>query len=360
MISQIKLTKYAAIVFITLSVVSIIGYVAQKIGDQTKLDLKSYTTNKDRLIDDLTTELLKAHENNVINEETELGTFLESLDLKSKQNSIISLQEEINLLESRVADERSFIEYVSIFLIVTASSIFILLILVVKRRNKKKNEWINSLAHQLQNSVAPISVGISNLKLDLSEEDRNESLNILYKEAGRLNLLTEKMLQLFSYKQIRRKNIKENEEELNLESIINKIINDPKLLSNKKNLSLSCSSKIEKPLVLGDKTLIEQLFINLINNAMGFSYPKDEIFIEISNIGKSIIVKVIDQGIGIKDKKKILIDGAVYPTQKIDESKGHGLGLKLVRRIVILHDGKFDINNNKDGKGVTATVKFPS
>ena len=51
----------------------------------------------------------------------------------------------------------------------------------------------------------------------------------------------------------------------------------------------------------------------------------------------------------------------MYPSARVDEhSTGHGLGLKLVRRVMKLHDGKFDINNNKDGKGATATIKFPS
>ena len=101
------------------------------------------------------------------------------------------------------------------------------------------------------------------------------------------------------------------------------------------------------------------LFVNLIHNAMGFSHPEDKVSIEISNAGKAIVIKVIDQGIGIKDKSSVLKNTIIRPTTKIDQKIGHGLGFKLAQRITTLHNGKFDINNNKDGKGVTATVKFP-
>nr|MCS5589249.1 HAMP domain-containing histidine kinase [Candidatus Thioglobus sp.] len=353
MIKAIKLTKYIAIMFITLSVVSITGYFVQQIKDNTKSDLRSYSKDKDQLIDELTTQLLRTYENHVSYQETELGTFLESLDLKNKQKSIISLQKEIDLLESRVQEERLYVDAISLSLIATASLIFIILIYIIKKRNRNKNEWIHSLAHQLQNSIAPITISISNLKLNLSEEDRKKTLNILFLESKKLRNLTEKMLQLFSYTKIRESNIKDSEEELNLELLINKIISNSKLSSNKKNLSVSCHSQIEQPYILGDKILIEQLFGNLINNAIGFSYPNGEISIQIYKSVRFIIIEVVDHGIGIQDKNKVLTDGVVYPTIKIDEDKGHGLGLKLVRRIVKLHNGEFDINNNKEDKGVT-------
>jgi len=357
MATPIKLIKYAAIAFIALSIVSITGYVAQQIGDQTESDLKTHIIDKDRLISDLTTQLLKAHENKVSYQEVELGTFLESLDLKSKKNSIVSLQKEIDSLGLRVTKEKRYLEAISIFLIITASLIFFAVIVIVEKRNRSKSEWIHSLAHQLQNSVAPIVLGISNLKLNLPKNDREESLDILYEDTERLESLTTRMLQLFTYKQERSKNTKK--EDVNLELLIKKIINNSKLLPNKKNLRLSCTSKTEKPLIRGDKALIEQLFVNLIHNAMGFSHPEDKVSIEISNAGKAIVIKVIDQGIGIKDKSSVLKNTIIRPTTKIDQKIGHGLGLKLAQRITTLHNGKFDINNNKDGKGVTATVKFP-
>ena len=356
MINPIKLAKFASILFITLSTISITGYLIQQVMDNTKIDLRSYSKDKDKLIDELTDQLLRAYENNASYQETELGTFLESLDLKNKQNSIASLQNEIDFLESRVRDERILTDTISLILIILAISIFGILMYLVNKRNKKKHEWINHLAHQLDNSVSPISLGLKNLKLELSEEDRKETITLLNKDSDKLQALAIKMLKLFKYTQTHKKDIEESKEELNLESIINEIIIN---LSNNENLILSCISEIETPLIQGDKILIEQLFINLINNAIEFSHPKGEIFIKIFETKSYMKLDVIDRGVGLKSKDKILTDGAVYPAKKTDGNKGHGLGLKLVRRIVRLHNGKFDINNNKDGKGVTATIKLP-
>ena len=73
------------------------------------------------------------------------------------------------------------------------------------------------------------------------------------------------------------------------------------------------------------------------------------------------IIKIIDQGIGFKDKDAITA-GVVRPAKRVDGGDGashHGLGLKFVKRIMKLHGGDSDIENNIDGKGVTATIKFP-
>ena len=128
--NTIKLTKYISIGFIALSLISITGYIAQQIKDQTKTDLEAHVVNKDQIIDGLTIELLQAHNNNANYAETELGAFLEGLDLISKQKSIINLRKEIDVLQSRTDSERTFIESVSILLISIASLIFFTLILL--------------------------------------------------------------------------------------------------------------------------------------------------------------------------------------------------------------------------------------
>jgi len=353
--NTIKLTKYISIGFIALSLISIMGYIAQQIKDQTKTDLEAHVVNKDQIIDGLTIELLQAHNNNANYAETELGAFLEGLDLISKQKSIINLRKEIDALQSRTDSERTFIESVSILLISIASLIFFTLILLINKRNKDKNIWLHSLAHQLRNSISPISLGFENLKLELSKDDRDKVLNALSDDIRKLESLTSKMLKLFTLKQTG----SISKKPVNLGSSIKGVI-DHLELQNKKELTLSFSTNVDKSLISGDEDLIRQVFINLINNAMGFSHPKGEVSIEISKERLFTIVKVIDQGIGNIDKDKILIDGAVYPSKKVGGSNtGHGIGLKLVRRIMKLHGGKFDINNNKDGKGVTTTVTFP-
>ena len=99
----------------------------------------------------------------------------------------------------------------------------------------------------------------------------------------------------------------------------------------------------------------------MIGNAVGFSHLKGAISIEAFDKDNFTIINVIDQGVGFKDKDTILAS-VVRPAKRVDGGDGishHGLGLKFVKKIMKLHGGKFDIENNIDGKGVTATVKFP-
>ena len=94
----------------------------------------------------------------------------------------------------------------------------------------------------------------------------------------------------------------------------------------------------------------EEAFIDIINKNPDF---KGKIDIEIDSNNDYIIVRLIDNGTGISNTKKVMTP---YFTTKV---KGTGLGLPIVSKIINEHSGDFSIKNIKDKNGVLIEISFP-
>ena len=103
-----------------------------------------------------------------------------------------------------------------------------------------------------------------------------------------------------------------------------------------------------------DKSLIERVFINLINNAIKFTGPGGEIKISCKEDVNQVIISVADTGCGIKKDhlEKVFQEFFTVASPVNQGAKGSGLGLSLVKKIIDTHKGKIWIESEV-GKGTT-------
>lgn len=153
-------------------------------------------------------------------------------------------------------------------------------------------------------------------------------------------------------------------DDLPLESIeINKVIESSANLTNNmlKKSTKNFSTKLAEnlPLIRGNFQKLEQVFINLIKNACQFLMDKSK-KIEISTIYEKeknqIAIKVMDEGIGIKEEHKKYITDPFFTTNR--DQGGTGLGLFISMQIIHDHNGRMEFQSEK-GKGTTVTVILP-
>ena len=115
-------------------------------------------------------------------------------------------------------------------------------------------------------------------------------------------------------------------------------------------------------MINGDADQLNRVFINLIKNSEESFLDKvkkdpnfkGKIDIEIVSNNDYIVIKLTDNGTGISDTKKVMTP---YFTTK---TKGSGLGLPIVSKIISEHSGDFSIKNNKDKNGVNIEISFPT
>ncbi|MHA1966271.1 MAG: ATP-binding protein [Candidatus Hodarchaeales archaeon] len=132
-----------------------------------------------------------------------------------------------------------------------------------------------------------------------------------------------------------------------MKSLILKLLNSPSINFRLTEKNISVELQIKEDLqVIGDKTLLSQVFQNIINNsidAMENFKAKPRINIAADKKGNNIEIKVTDNGIGIKKINLTRVFEPFFSTKSI--GKGTGLGLSICRGIIEKHKGKIKINS---------------
>lgn len=116
----------------------------------------------------------------------------------------------------------------------------------------------------------------------------------------------------------------------------------------------------EVPTILLRRLSIKRLLINLVNNALNYSHSIVEVTTYLANRYKSpyIVLSVLDRGPGIPDDELITVFEPFMRGDQSRSSKGSGLGLSIVKRIVDKHGGHIDLLNRVGG-GLEARVSLP-
>ncbi|MEN9937462.1 MAG: hypothetical protein RLZZ387_4041 [Chloroflexota bacterium] len=116
----------------------------------------------------------------------------------------------------------------------------------------------------------------------------------------------------------------------------------------------------EPSIVLGDATRLEQVFRNLLSNAVTYSPAGGTVAVVVEPRGGDLCVAVRDQGIGIAESDLPALFGRFYRTENARRAnaRGLGIGLHVVREIVVLHGGTVSVNSRL-GHGSEFTVCLP-
>jgi len=216
-------------------------------------------------------------------------------------------------------------------------------------------ELASSIAHELNNPLAIISLRIESLTAQTSQDDpRRRELDIIGQEVERMGNLVTNLLQFSrrSQKQISTLDIRE-EIEKTLELIHYHL--------RKKNIQVIREFAPEVPGIFADRQQLRQLFLNLFTNASD-AMPKGgtlTIRVAAQPEGKKIFIEIADTGAGIPPEILPKVMEPFYTTKP--EGKGTGLGLAICRRIAQEHQGTLDIiSEGIPGKGTKVRITLSS
>ena len=250
-----------------------------------------------------------------------------------------------------------------IFLIIIISAFYYNLRIIYRQKkvSEIKNDFINNMTHEIKTPVSTISLAceaLSDKDLSSSEEKRKQFVSTIYQENKRLGMLVENVLQSAT---IEKENLILNLELLNLDTIIQKAVSSIELQLQNKNGTIKLELSANNKLIEADKTHITNMFFNLLDNAIKYSKDKADITIITEDIINGVVIKIIDNGIGIDKEHHIKIFDKLYrvPTGDVHNVKGFGLGLSYVKSIVELHKGNIKVESNLQ-KGSVFILHLPA
>jgi two-component system phosphate regulon sensor histidine kinase PhoR len=292
-------------------------------------------------------------------------TIREIFDIKAdviKHNilEIIRDEEILEKIEKALSGERSeviieknkrfFAVYLSPVSEIGAIAVFVD-ITEKKQAEKLRREFTANVSHELKTPLTSIS-GYSELLLNglVKEEDKNKFLTRIYSESGRMLALIDDIMFLSKLDESER--IKaENFAEIDL---LETAKNAVKQLENKATENkISLEIKGENRVVKGIFSMLNDLFVNLIDNGIKYNNPGGSVTIEICEN----CVKFTDTGIGIPENSLEHIFNRFYRVDKSRSKKtgGTGLGLAIAKHIALVHSAEITVES-KFGVGSVFTV----
>ena len=243
-----------------------------------------------------------------------------------------------------------------------------------EKLNNKKLQFFTNISHEFRTPLTlilnPLQDLLKNKKIEFSEE-ANEKLNIIQKNAERLNRLIN---ELMDFRKLKSNRIQLKPENVNIISFVNEVVSCFKEEAAHRKIELIFESKSENFQSYIDKQMIEKVLFNIISNAFKVTPDKGKIivltqkmdklkYLELVNPNKNveafeIIVK--DTGKGLSKKELTKIFERFYQVNKLN--KGYygstGIGLEVVKDFIELHKGEIEVNS-KVNKGTQFRVILP-
>lgn len=222
-----------------------------------------------------------------------------------------------------------------------------------------RREFVANVSHELRTPLTSIKSYTETL-LDGAMENTEMSsrfLQVIDSETDRMTRLVKDLLQL---SRIDNMQMQWNMKKLSPASLVKECVSKMKMEANSKNQKLEVYVIGDIPEIIGDKDRLEQVFINLISNAIKYTPGEGEIMVFVGRTTNDVYVKVSDNGVGIPEQDIPRIFERFYRVDKARsrEMGGTGLGLSIAKEIVEAHQGSISITS-KEGKGTEIVVKLP-
>lgn len=224
----------------------------------------------------------------------------------------------------------------------------------LKRIEYLRKDFINSVSHEFKTPLASIQ-GFAKLlqKGSLSEEERQEYADIIVEETARLSRLSSNILRLSS---LDNQGSLDKKTCFSLDEQIRKTILLLEPEWEKRNICFDI--ELEEVQYQGDEELLQQVWINLLNNAVKFSHEGGRISVRLTRTAAAVKVEISDTGIGMSEETISRIFERFYQGDRAHSREGNGLGLSLVKRILDLCNGSIHVQSEQN-KGSTFTVELP-
>jgi len=225
----------------------------------------------------------------------------------------------------------------------------------IKGLERIKKDFVVNVSHELRTPLTAIKGFMETIE-DLVDDKERRYVEIVLKHTERLINIVGDLLTL---SELEGSSLKLELEEMDLGKLVEDILNIYEKNIREKDLNVVFESEDNLGMVEADPYKLEQMFINLIENAIRYT-EEGEIKISVRRGDKKIIIEVADTGIGIPPKYLPRIFERFYVVDKSRSRKlgGTGLGLSIVKHIVLLHNGKIDVKS-VPGRGTTFIIRLP-
>ena len=216
-----------------------------------------------------------------------------------------------------------------------------------------QKDFISSISHEFKTPIASIRGFAKLLQMPgLTEEQRTEYINLIAQESDRLSRLSETLLRLSALEQ---QTALASLTSFPLDEQLRQVILRLEPAWSHKDIGWQLD--MEEIAITSDQELLNQVWVNIIQNAIKFSPEGSDIEVRVFRADNAI-VEIQDHGCGMSEEAQKRIFDKFYQADKSRKQEGVGLGLSLVKRIVDMLGGTVSVQS-QEGEGSTFRVELP-
>ncbi len=223
-----------------------------------------------------------------------------------------------------------------------------------------KTDFINNMTHEFKTPIATINLALDSVRSPRIANDPEKVkhyLNVIKEENKRMHAQVENVLRI---SKLEKNQLNISKERLDIHELIEDAMTHVLLIVEDKGGYINEHFNAERTEVLANDVHFTNVLVNMLDNAIKYSEgaPKIDIYTEV--VKNSVLIKVVDQGMGMSKAvvKRVFEKFYREHTGDIHNVKGHGLGLAYVKKIVEDHQGEVYVESEK-GKGSTFYIKLP-
>ena len=232
--------------------------------------------------------------------------------------------------------------------------------IILDRQNQARANWISGVSHDIR---TPLSM-IMGYAQRISDETERESLIhneavIISKQSMKIKELVQD-LNLVSQLEYSMQPLKKTKVRFSvlLRSYVAELLNEG--IPEKYSINLEVSLSVEQFLIDCDERLMKRAIGNLVQNSIRHNPKGCEIVIRLDSVGHEFELQIKDNGVGLSEKRLRELQEIPHYMESTDERLDlrHGLGLIIVRQIIIAHEGKIKIDSEPN-RGYATTIFLP-
>jgi signal transduction histidine kinase len=206
----------------------------------------------------------------------------------------------------------------------------------LKQQDALKTDFLATVSHELRTPLTTIRGGVDYLLQTIDEPGQRSYLELLERN---IENLVEMVNNLIDLARIDLRRIELELEDVDLGALLRDLIILFDAGAEERNVTVTARGELSRVVVAGDYHRLNQIFMNLLHNAVKFSRPGGLVEIELVERGEKIEVRIIDHGIGISSEEIGELFTRYRFRHKGGGRPGSGLGLAIARGLVEAHDG---------------------
>jgi len=226
--------------------------------------------------------------------------------------------------------------------------------------NQERSNLISNLTHELKTPVATIAVALEGIEHFGIMDDKEKTKTYIQNAQNELQRLTSGINSMLQISKVSQENPYFKSEKVDLNELCYTAVQSLSIQAQQLDIELNSDIPAKKILTNGDTRHLQNVIINLLDNAIKYRKPDHaKVFLILDEKQSHIELRVQDNGIGIDKPYHQRIFERFYrlTEENIHNVKGYGMGLSYVKKVLDAHDAPIRVDS-KLGEGSTFTIQF--